>query len=548
MRKLYTRSPIFVQSSTGTSAELSIKIWTGSVATPPITDTYTLNKTHNSNGKATFEVSDLLSDYIEHSFTGTYKSAPVYVKFAIDETGGSEDEGVVLLAVDGYTEGDYVQYCVLSSQEYNFKDDEVMMTLGTLATPEDTITAVPTCGASSVSFIKDGVTKFTQKMSDTNFFYQPNTFSDWTKSSVTSSTDGTLAPDGVSSANKITHLSSGLLRKTLSAQASGTERTVTAFIKYIDLRYFYIRLLEVNNGLNPANGNVIFDVIDGTVSYIGAGIDSASIRQEGEFFKVEVNYTVRTNSGSGTDLMDFIFNSSSSGSLSTSSVGSGYIWGSKLENNSDDTQLEDYSSYEIEYATPSGQSASTFYARVILDGGTVIDENCSDEIMEYVTELDIDTIYVTKSDGYVEVIKVEQLPCNKYDNSKLTFVNKFGALQDIHFSAKNSKSYKFKGEEYKSLNFDYDNLSNNYNQHSTTSFNKNGETIHKLNTDFLPEAYSEYFKQLLMSERVWLEHKGTVVPVNVSKSSLEHKTHVNNGLVRFEITVKESHNIATNVR
>ena len=64
----------------------------------------------------------------------------------------------------------------------------------------------------------------------------------------------------------------------------------------------------------------------------------------------------------------------------------------------------------------------------------------------------------------------------------------------------------------------------------------------------MTEIYSEYFKQLLMSERVWIEHKGTVVPVNVSKSSLEHKTHVNNGLIQFEITVTESHNIATNIR
>ena len=216
MRKIYTRSPIFVQSTSGTDVDLGLRIWTGSKSSVPSTNTYTLSKAHNSNGKATFEVSDLLSDYIEHSFTGTYSSEPIYVRFYVVETGGSTYNTETLLALDGYTEGDTVQYCVLSSQEYNFKDDEVLMTLGTLATPEDTITAVPTCGASSVSFIKNGVTKFTQKMSDTNFFSQPNTFSDWTKSLVTSSTDGTLAPDGVSSANKITQSStSGLLRKTL---------------------------------------------------------------------------------------------------------------------------------------------------------------------------------------------------------------------------------------------------------------------------------------------------------------------------------------------
>lgn len=373
MRKLYTRSPIFVQSSTGTDAEVGIRIWEGSTSAVPSTNTYTLTKAHNSNGKATFEVSDLLSDYIEHSFSGTYESRPVYVRFYVVETGGSTYNSETLLALDGYTEGDTVQY--IQDNSYNLSSDEILMTVGTLATPEDTTTVIPIEGASTVIFFKDDVQKFV-----------------YTATTATASTD------------------------------------------------------------------------------------------------------------------------------------------------------------EIEYATSAGHSASTFYARVILDGGTIVDEHCSDDIMEYVTELDIDKIHVVKSDGFVEVIKVEQLPCNKYESSKLTFVNKFGALQDIHFSAKNSKSYRFNAEEYKSLNFDYDNLTSNYGEHSTVSFNKNGETMHTLNTDYLPESYSEYFKELLMSERVWVEHKSAVVPVMVSKSSLQHKTHVNNGLIQFEIKVKESHSIANNIR
>ena len=547
MRKLYTRSPIFVQSSTGTDAEVGIRIWQGNTSAVPSTNTYTLNKTHNSNGKATFEVSDLLSDYIEHSFSGTYESRPVYVRFYVIETGGSTYNSETLLALDGYTEGDTVQY--ITQSEYNIASDEILMTVGTLATPEDTTTVVPTQNADSVLFFKDNVLKFTQKLSDTNFFSQPNTFADWTRTSTTSVTDGTIAPDGVSEANFITQSGSGAkLRRTIVAQALGTKRTVTAYVKYVNLQYFYIRAIECQNGFTPANGNVIFDLVNKSINYVGTDIDSANISEYGDYLKVEVNYSVRTSSGSGTDLMDFFLSPNNSGSSTSSGTGSGYIWGSKLENNSDDTQLEGYSAYEIEYATSTGQSASTFYARVIADGGTIVDEHCSDDIMEYVTELDVDKIHVVKSDGFVEVIEVEQLPCNKYENSKLTFVNKFGVLQNIHFSAKNSKSYKFKGEEYKSLSFDYDNLSNNYGQHSKTSFNKNGETMHKLNTDYLPESYSEYFKELLMSERVWMEHKGTVVPVSVSKSSLEHKTHINNGLIQFDVTVTESHNIATNIR
>ena len=83
------------------------------------------------------------------------------------------------------------------------------MTVGALATPEDTTTVIPTQNADSVLFFKDNVLKFTQKLSDSNFFSQPNTFSDWSRISTTSSTDGTIAPDGVSEANFITQSGTG---------------------------------------------------------------------------------------------------------------------------------------------------------------------------------------------------------------------------------------------------------------------------------------------------------------------------------------------------
>ena len=282
MRKLYTRSPIFVQSSTGTDAKVGIRIWEGSSSAVPSTNTYTLTKSHNSNGKATFEVSDLISDYIEHSFSGTYESRPIYVRFYVIETLGSTYNSETLLALDGYTEGDTVQY--ITQSEYNIASDEILMTVGTLATPEDTTTVVPTQNADSVLFFKDNVLKFTQKLSDTNFFSQPNTFSDWSRISTTSSTDGTIAPDGVSEANFITQSGTGAkLRRTISAQSTGTKRTLTAYVKYVNLRYFYIRAIEVQNGYTQANGNTIFDLVNKAVQYKGDYIDSARISQYGDY-------------------------------------------------------------------------------------------------------------------------------------------------------------------------------------------------------------------------------------------------------------------------
>ena len=228
-----------------------------------------------------------------------------------------------------------------------------------------------------------------------------------------------------------------------------------------------------------------------------------------------------------------------------------YIFGAQLEKKSYSSEYsasDSNSSGAINYATSAGQSASTFYARVMKDGGTIIDENCSDDIMEYVSELDIDEAHVIKSDGKVEVISVETLPCNKYENVRLTFVNKFGALQDIHFSAKTTESMSAKGSSYNSINFDYDNLSNNYGSHSVRDFNKNATVRHTLNTDYLHESYSEVFRQLIVSEEVWMEHKGSVRPVNVTTNSLQKKTHANNGLVQFTVSVKESHSLINNIR
>jgi hypothetical protein len=236
--------------------------------------------------------------------------------------------------------------------------------------------------------------------------------------------------------------------------------------------------------------------------------------------------------------------------VGTADSGSIYIQNAQLETGTitEYSGSDSNSSGVINYATSAGQSASTFYARVMKEGGTIIDENCSDDIMEYVSELDIDEAHVIKSDGKVEVISVETLPCNKYENVRLTFVNKFGALQDVHFSAKTTESMSAKGSSYNSINFDYDNLSNNYGRHSVRDFNKNATVRHTLNTDYLHESYSEVFRQLIVSEEVWMEHKGDVRPVNVTTNSLQKKTHANNGLVQFTVSVKESHSLINNIR
>ena len=64
-----TRSPFYFQSANGEQSTLEIRVWTGSSTAVPANATYTLSKEHNSAGYATYEISELIRDYITQDYT-----------------------------------------------------------------------------------------------------------------------------------------------------------------------------------------------------------------------------------------------------------------------------------------------------------------------------------------------------------------------------------------------------------------------------------------------------------------------------------------------
>ena len=69
-----------------------------------------------------------------------------------------------------------------------------------------------------------------------------------------------------------------------------------------------------------------------------------------------------------------------------------------------------------------------------------------------------------------------------------------------------------------------------------------------MNTDYLNESFSEVFRQLIVSEDVWMEHKATVKPVNVMQKRLKKKRRANYNLVHCKVKVKDSHSLNNNMR
>ncbi len=158
---------------------------------------------------------------------------------------------------------------------------------------------------------------------------------------------------------------------------------------------------------------------------------------------------------------------------------------------------------------------------------------------------------VTQSYGVkTDVINVETLQECKYEPKKVTFVNKYGALQDMYFFKKAVEKMNVKKESYKSniLNVSTYNRSN----HVYRDFNVVGKESVTLSSGFLSEEYNEVFKQMMLSEKVWITNitdKGEqVLPINVKTSNITYKTSLNDKLVEYTFDFDNSFNVINDIR
>jgi len=144
-------------------------------------------------------------------------------------------------------------------------------------------------------------------------------------------------------------------------------------------------------------------------------------------------------------------------------------------------------------------------------------------------------------------ITIKRLPCSKYMPMKITFVNKYGALQDIYFSGKSTETMTSTVQKYKNSNIS---TAGTYTKttHQYRTLRKTGQERMTLNTDFMDEGMNESMKQLMLSEQVWM-HMGTEIhPIDIVTNSLTMKTKANDKLVNYTIEVEHAHEHIDRVR
>lgn len=200
---------------------------------------------------------------------------------------------------------------------------------------------------------------------------------------------------------------------------------------------------------------------------------------------------------------------------------------------------------QIDYITVSGaDNTDNYKERVLADGGTLEDNSLLDAFLESVDIGLVDELYINSDNG-TEAVKISTEPCSKYEPYKVTFINKFGALQDMYFSLKSTESLNTKGETYKANVVDFGTLTYDTYKPQVAQYNKLGKESISLNTNYLSEEYNEVIKQLMMSEQVWLtrldnpapdsNNLETVLAVIPKTQSVTYKTSLNDRLVQYTV-------------
>jgi len=183
------------------------------------------------------------------------------------------------------------------------------------------------------------------------------------------------------------------------------------------------------------------------------------------------------------------------------------------------------------------------------------------------TVKDVARVKVTyDTTSFITILTTEIEEC-KYPVNKITFVNRWGAMQDLFFFKKSVDSLESRSESFNRSIFEARNVvlsppesgtdcdeSITYNTYSTTAhakktFNANATESVVLNTGFVNELMNPYFEELMVSEYIWLtDSSANIYPVNLKDSSFTKKTSLNDRLINYTMNFEKAFSLVNNIR
>jgi len=191
--------------------------------------------------------------------------------------------------------------------------------------------------------------------------------------------------------------------------------------------------------------------------------------------------------------------------------------------------------------------------KVIIDGVTtqITDNGNTNQKIQYVTiPADKSSIQVYDTDDTTlkKTITISNICEPKYTSFKVTFVNKFGAFQDLYFFKKTSEVTNVTDELFKKNIIT--NTASTYNTYDNQRgrMNVNAQTSLTMNTGFIKENMNQTIEELFYSENVYIRYENKTLAVIPKSKSLQYKTSLNDKLINYTVEFDFAFDRINNVR
>ncbi len=181
----------------------------------------------------------------------------------------------------------------------------------------------------------------------------------------------------------------------------------------------------------------------------------------------------------------------------------------------------------------------------------ITDNGNSNQKIQYVTVADSAgsvKIYDTDDTTLLKTVTVKSICEPKYTPYKVTFVNKFGAYQDIHFFKKTVETFNAEDEVYKRNNINTSTVTYATNEGQRQRYNVNAVTSLSANTGFVNEDFTSAIEEMFLAENVWIRFDSKTLPVIPKSKSFVQKSSVNDKLINYTVDFEFAFNKINNVR
>ena len=178
--------------------------------------------------------------------------------------------------------------------------------------------------------------------------------------------------------------------------------------------------------------------------------------------------------------------------------------------------------------------------------GAAISSNTSQTFNYLTVSSNADELRITTTDG-VKTIKIITIEECRFKPHKISFVNRWGAIQDLYFFKKSIDKISTTKDSFKNSTVTTGGAYSTY-KHPNKDFNVQSIKSITLNSGFVSEDYNAPMQELMQSEQVWMEVDNVTTPMNVTDSTLTFKTSANDKLVDYKLDLRYAFDTINNMR